>query len=76
MKCPCCNNEYQSDSLIINYCPICGTNISGKSYIHRVEMSLYDIVERYSPCEVEVLENSLTGECSVGWRRIAESEED
>lgn len=40
-----------------------------------VSISFYDKVTRYSNCTVEVLENTATGEISVGWYRSEETEE-
>lgn len=32
-----------------------------------IETSLYDTEEIYYNCTVQILSNSVTGECSVGW---------
>ena len=32
-----------------------------------VETNMFDVVEKYDDCVVEVLKNSITGEVSVGW---------
>ena len=40
-----------------------------------VSISFYDKVTRYSNCTVEVLENTATGETSVGWYKTEETEE-
>lgn len=32
-----------------------------------VETNIYDTVERYENCTVEILTNSVTGEQSIGW---------
>lgn len=32
-----------------------------------VNMNMYDKVETYENCTVQILTNSLTGEVSVGW---------
>ena len=75
MKCPNCNNEYSSTSLIINYCPFCGTNISGETPILGVDVGMYDSSTIYTHCKVQVLENTITGETSIGWRRLEGCEE-
>ena len=33
------------------------------------EINMYDKEETYEDCTVQVLENSVTGDVSVGWRR-------
>lgn len=33
----------------------------------KVETNFYDEVEVIENCTVQILRNSLTGECSVGW---------
>lgn len=40
-----------------------------------VSTSIYNKATRYSNCTVEVLENTATGETSVGWYRTEETEE-
>lgn len=42
----------------------------------RVETNIYDKVTRYTNCTVEVLENTTTGETSVGWYRTERTEEE
>ena len=32
-----------------------------------IETNLFDIEELHTDCTVQVLTNSVTGECSVGW---------
>ena len=34
-----------------------------------VETNIFDIVEEYEDCTVQVLKNSITGETSVGWHK-------
>jgi len=34
-----------------------------------VETNMFDKVERYENCTVEVLTNTITGEVSIGWWR-------
>lgn len=41
----------------------------------KLSMNLYNKATRYTNCIVEVLENSMTGEISVGWYRTDETEE-
>ena len=41
-----------------------------------VEMNVYNQVEIYHNCTVQVLTNSITGEVSVGWWRNEEGSED
>ena len=61
------------------YCPCCGTMLEGNAMlddgIYITESNLYDKVHRYINCVVEVLENSVTGETSVGWYETDETEE-
>ena len=33
----------------------------------QIESNLYDVVEEYTDCTVQVLTNTVTGETSVGW---------
>ena len=86
MYCPKCRTTYTITKTVINfqnlpvdedveakYCPICGW--SNEPKIELKEMNLYDGVERYSNCIVEVLTNSITGETSVGWYKTDETEE-
>lgn len=40
-----------------------------------VSTSIYNKVTKYTNCIVEVLENTATGETSVGWYRTEETEE-
>ena len=37
------------------------------SIVVKVETNLYDRVEEYHDCTVQVLTNTITGEVSVGW---------
>lgn len=86
MYCPKCDTTYSVTKTIINlynlpvdenveakFCPVCGW--SNKPKIELKEMNLYDKVERYSNCIVEVLTNSITGDSSVGWYKTNETEE-
>ena len=86
MYCPKCDTTYSVTKTIINlhnlpvdenveakFCPVCGW--SNEPKIELKEMNLYDKVERYSNCIVEVLTNSITGDSSVGWYKTDETEE-
>ncbi len=75
--CPQCHNEYDIDqsSLVLNYCPNCGQRLTDQSIIINVDAPIFDICHQYTNCFVEVLENSITGECSIGWRRTEDTEE-
>ncbi len=88
MYCPKCRTTYTITKTVINfqnlpvdedveakYCPVCGTYKTNKDEIVSVKTNLYDGVERYSHCIVEVLTNSITGETSVGWYKTDETEE-
>ena len=33
----------------------------------KVETNIYDQVEEYPDCTVQILRNSITGEISIGW---------
>ena len=39
-----------------------------------VETNLFDKVNIYTNCTVEILENSITGEISIGWYRTPATE--
>lgn len=39
-----------------------------------VEINIFDKVDLYTNCTVEVLENTITGEISVGWYRTPATE--
>lgn len=41
----------------------------------RVEMCVFDEVETYENCTVQILKNSVTGEISVGWWKNQEEDE-
>ena len=41
----------------------------GKAPKNNIETNIFDIVEEYEDCTVQVLKNSITGETSVGWYR-------
>lgn len=43
--------------------------------VTNVETSIFDKSTKYTNCTVEVWENSVTGESSVGWYRTEETEE-
>ena len=40
-----------------------------------IETNLYDKSTIYTNCTVEVWENTITGETSIGWYRTEETEE-
>ena len=86
MYCPNCKTTYSITKTIINlhnlpvdedveakFCPVCGW--SSESKIELKEMNIYDKVERYSNCIVEILTNSITGDVSVGWYPTDKTEE-
>lgn len=90
MYCPKCKKTYSATRTIINlqnlpvdeefdpyFCPVCGwCRVKEEEPIIEVkEMNIYDKVHRYINCIVEVLENSVTGECSVGWYETEDTEE-
>lgn len=88
MYCPKCRTTYTITKTVINfqnlpvdedveakYCPICGWTDEPTEGIVSITTNLYDEVERYSHCIVEVLTNSITGETSVGWYKTDETEE-
>ena len=87
MYCPKCDTSYSIRKTIINlqnlpvdedveakFCPVCGWS-NEEPKIELKEMNLYDKVHRYINCVVEVLENSVTGQTSVGWYKTDETEE-
>jgi len=41
----------------------------GKTEEFTVDTNIYDIIDRYDDCTVEVLKSSVTGEVSIGWWR-------
>lgn len=87
MFCPKCNTSYSVKRTVINfknlpvdepvqakYCPVCGWTDT-KDEINSVKTNMFDKVERYSNCVVEILSNSVTGETSVGWYKTENTEE-
>lgn len=78
MYCPRCNefysvftvrfntsNEAQEDKPVkVNFCPVCGC--MNEDTI--IQTNLFDKEETYENCFVQILENTATGEVSVGWR--------
>lgn len=42
----------------------------------QIETNIFDLRTVYTNCTVEILENSVTGEVSVGWWRNEEGEEE
>lgn len=86
LYCPNCETTYSITKTIINlhnlpvdenveakFCPVCGWSSEPK--IELKEMNIYDKVERYSNCIVEILTNSITGDVSVGWYPTDKTEE-
>lgn len=86
MFCPKCNVSYSVTQTVINlqnlpvdepadvkFCPVCGWSTEPRIEVN--EINFYDKCEIYSNCIVEVLENSATGDVSVGWYRTDETEE-
>ena len=76
--CPRCAKSYgvytiDSEDTIdnFNFCPICGYEFEKV----QVNVNFYDKVHRYINCVVEVLENSVTGDTSVGWYETEDTEE-
>ena len=70
--CPCikawgCGAKYKpipSDILELSkpdWCPIRDPN-------KNVEVNVFDIVEEYPNCMVQILKSSVTGQISIGWR--------
>lgn len=43
--------------------------------ISNIETNIFDKRKLITNCTVEILENSITGEISIGWYRTEESEE-
>ena len=75
MKCPLCHRNFEGPPDIpLNYCPACGTKFDETPQV-TVNTNMFDICHTYTNCTVQVLENSQTGTCSVGWMRTAETEE-
>ena len=87
MRCPKCNTL--SSSYIISdngaenpfkaaYCPLCGSSYSAPaetSNLTKVSASIFDKSTVFTNCTVEVLENTFTGDVSVGWLRTEDTEE-
>lgn len=76
--CPRCAKSYgvytiDSEDAIdnFNFCPVCGYEFEKV----QVNVNFYDKVHRYINCIVEVLENSTTGDTSVGWYETEDTEE-
>lgn len=57
----------------VKFCPECGWSPEPK--IELKEINIYDKVERYSNCIVEILTNTITGGISVGWYPTDKTEE-
>jgi predicted nucleic acid-binding Zn-ribbon protein len=75
MKCVFCGRNYDAvPELPLNYCPACGTPLYHND-LETVETNMYDKVERYSNCIVEILTNTITGHTSTGWYKTEETEE-
>ena len=45
-------------------------------YEDKVEMNIFDVEEVHHNCTVQIWKNSVTGECSVGWYKEGENDED
>ena len=43
--------------------------------ITNLETNIFDKVTTYTNCTVEILENTVTGEISIGWYSTEETEE-
>lgn len=72
----CCDTIYEENFGVM--CPVCGGSIFPDKETEEeaieawnkrteTEVNIYDEVETYQNCTVEVLKNSVTGETSVGW---------
>ena len=44
-------------------------------YVSDIDTNMYDKCIRVTNCTIEILENTETGDISVGWYRSSESEE-
>ena len=68
--CESCANYIEDDPC----CGCDGTEESHGSY-EETAAGVYDTVEEYPDCTVQVLRNSATGEVSVGWWENAHDDE-
>lgn len=72
MTCGYCKDEFCVNDkcpMCADYCPVYDTPNVCKYDTRNVECNFYDKCETYENCTVQVLTNSATGECSVGWKR-------
>lgn len=69
------------DDVVVEFCPVCGLWLKEgleEEIMDNIvvdEFNLFDKVERYSNCIVEILSNSVTGESSIGWYKTEDTEE-
>ena len=65
-ECPGC---HEVSAKATAFCPECGLRLTnvGPGVTINVQANIYDVREVHHNCTVEVLRNSRTGECSVGW---------
>ena len=71
------DNEPVDEAIEVEHCPSCGLWLKKPDLLDEIvvdEINLYDITTRYSNCIVEVLENSVTGQTSVGWYKTDDTE--
>lgn len=58
-------------------CPECQKRLKEwMSGVNATECNLFDQEETYENCTVQVLTNSVTGQCSVGWMRNRKDDDD
>lgn len=61
------SNEPSEDKPVkVNFCPVCGCMNEDRDTT--IQTNLFDKEEVYENCSVQILENTTTGEISVGWR--------
>lgn len=58
------NEPHEDKPVKINFCPVCGCLNKDAT----IQINLFDKEETYENCFVQILENTTTGEISMGWR--------
>lgn len=90
MYCPKCDKTFKiieyslfdgaETPITGTFCPQCGwypeySGVPVEVAYEIQETNLFDRVTTYTNCIVEVLENSVTGEISIGWYKTDKTEE-
>ena len=77
-KCDKCGRIYEtSKTLQFDFCPACGIALfrtEKPNDVNVEEINLFDKCTLYTNCTIEIWENSLTGQQSIGWHRTPKTE--